>query len=82
MKNSLLFSAIALFILSSCGDKKPVSPHESATGQNISSGMAGRIKREGRYLAHSFLMGKYIVAGLIQQRPSHLIKTQSSAENQ
>jgi hypothetical protein len=47
MKRSLLFSIIALAIFSSCGDKKPLSPHETSTGQNISV-RYGRPYKKGR----------------------------------
>ena len=33
------------------------------------SDMAGHIKREGKFLVHWFLTGKFIVAVLIQRQP-------------
>ena len=53
-----------------CGDNKPVSPHESAVGQDISVRYGDRLKGEG-YIRVLILMGKYIVVVLIQLLPSH-----------
>ena len=47
MKRLLLLSFVAWVVFPSCGDKKPVSPHESATGQNISV-RYGRPYKKGR----------------------------------
>jgi hypothetical protein len=47
MKSMILFSIVGLVLFSSCGDKKPVSPHESAIGQNISV-RYGRPYKKGR----------------------------------
>src|ERR1700712_3883237 len=49
MKNMILFSAVALIVLSSCGNKKPVSPHETSSGQNISV-RYGRPYKKGRVI--------------------------------
>jgi Protein of unknown function (DUF2911) len=49
MKNMILFSAVALFVLSSCGNKKPLSPHETSSGQNISV-RYGRPYKKGRVI--------------------------------
>jgi hypothetical protein len=47
MKKLLLLSIIALTVFSSCGDKKPISPHESAVGKDISV-RYGRPYKKGR----------------------------------
>jgi hypothetical protein len=49
MKNMILFSAVAFFVLSSCGSKKPLSPHETSSGQNISV-RYGRPYKKGRVI--------------------------------
>jgi hypothetical protein len=47
MKNLLLLSMVATVVLCSCGDNKPISPHDSATGTNISV-RYGRPFKKGR----------------------------------
>lgn len=47
MNRLLLLSFVALMALPSCGDKKPVSPHESVVGQDISV-RYGRPYKKGR----------------------------------
>ncbi len=47
MKKLILFSMAAMFFLNSCGDKKPLSPHETSVGQNISV-RYGRPYKKGR----------------------------------
>jgi hypothetical protein len=47
MQRLLLFSLAGLMVFGSCGEKKPVSPHESATGQNVSV-RYGRPYKKGR----------------------------------
>jgi hypothetical protein len=49
MKRLLWLSMVALVVFSSCGDKKPVSPHESAAGQDISV-RYGRPYKKGRVI--------------------------------
>jgi hypothetical protein len=49
MKRLILLSMAAILVLSSCGEKKPVSPHESATGQDISV-RYGRPYKKGRVI--------------------------------
>jgi hypothetical protein len=49
MKKLILFSVTALLLFSSCGDKKPVSPHETSTGTNISV-RYGRPYKKGRVI--------------------------------
>ena len=49
MKKLILFSITALIAFSSCGDKKPLSPHESSVGQNISV-RYGRPYKKGRVI--------------------------------
>ena len=49
MKRWLMFSVIALIVFSSCGDKKPISPHESSVGQGISV-RYGRPYKKGRVI--------------------------------
>jgi hypothetical protein len=47
MKKMLLFSFIAFIGLSACGQEKPVSPHETVTGTNVSV-RYGRPFKKGR----------------------------------
>jgi Protein of unknown function (DUF2911) len=47
MNRLLLLSVIGLTVFSSCGDKKPISPHESAVGKDISV-RYGRPYKKGR----------------------------------
>ena len=47
MKILILILIIAMGVFSSCGDKKPVSPHETVTGQDISV-RYGRPYKKGR----------------------------------
>jgi hypothetical protein len=47
MKKLLFLPLVALVVLSSCGDKKPVSPHESVTSEHISV-RYGRPYKKGR----------------------------------
>lgn len=54
MKNMILFSAIALIVFSSCGGKKPLSPHETSNGQNISV-RYGRPYKKGRVIFGSLI---------------------------
>lgn len=49
MKKMILFSLVAMFVFSSCGDKKPLSPHETSTGQDISV-RYGRPYKKGRVI--------------------------------
>src|SRR4030095_9229166 len=49
MKKMILFSLVSMFIFSSCGEKKPASPHESVTGQDISV-RYGRPYKKGRVI--------------------------------
>jgi Protein of unknown function (DUF2911) len=49
MKKMILFSLIAWVVFSSCGDKKPVSPHETTAGQDISV-RYGRPYKKGRVI--------------------------------
>ncbi len=49
MKTLVLFSAVALVLLTACGDKKPVSPHETSTGPGISV-RYGRPYKKGRII--------------------------------
>jgi len=49
MKKVILLSLAAWICFSSCGEKKPVSPHDSATGQNISV-RYGRPYKKGRVI--------------------------------
>ena len=49
MKRWMLFSFIALMVFSSCGDKKPLSPHESTVGSGISV-RYGRPYKKGRVI--------------------------------
>jgi hypothetical protein len=49
MKKMILFSLTAWVVFSSCGDKKPVSPHETASGQDISV-RYGRPYKKGRVI--------------------------------
>jgi len=49
MKRLLLLSLAAWIGFSSCGEKKPASPHESVTGQNISV-RYGRPYKKGRVI--------------------------------
>jgi len=49
MKRIILISLVAFFIFSSCGDKKPISPHETSTGQDISV-RYGRPYKKGRVI--------------------------------
>ena len=45
----ILFSIMAMSVFSSCGDKKPVSPHETATGIELSV-RYGRPFKKGRVI--------------------------------
>ena len=47
MKKMILLSIVAIAVFSACGDKKPLSPHESVTGQDISV-RYGRPYKKGR----------------------------------
>lgn len=47
MNRLMLLSFVALAVFSSCGDKKPLSPHESSVGQGISV-RYGRPYKKGR----------------------------------
>jgi hypothetical protein len=47
MKKLLLLSMVAMVVFSSCGDKKPASPHESVLGPNVSV-RYGRPYKKGR----------------------------------
>ncbi len=49
MKKGILLSIAALIFFSSCGDKKPVSPHETSVGQDISV-RYGRPYKKGRII--------------------------------
>jgi len=49
MKKLILFSMIALVFFNSCGEKKPASPHETSSGQNISV-RYGRPYKKGRVI--------------------------------
>jgi Protein of unknown function (DUF2911) len=49
MKRLILFSMVSMIVYSSCGDKKPVSPHETSTGQDISV-RYGRPYKKGRVI--------------------------------
>jgi hypothetical protein len=49
MKRIILLSVVALAVFSSCKEKKPVSPHESVTGQDISV-RYGRPYKKGRVI--------------------------------
>ena len=49
MKRIIWISLVAFFVLSSCGDKKPISPHETSTGQDISV-RYGRPYKKGRVI--------------------------------
>ena len=54
MKRMILFAAVALVTFISCEDKKPASPHESATGQDISV-RYGRPYKKGRVIFGSLV---------------------------
>ena len=47
MKNLFMFSMVATVVFCSCGENKPVSPHDSATGQYMSV-RYGRPYKKGR----------------------------------
>jgi hypothetical protein len=49
MKKLILFSTIALALFSSCSEKKPLSPHETSWGKNISV-RYGRPYKKGRVI--------------------------------
>lgn len=49
MKRMILFSMIAGAVFTSCGEKKPASPHETSSGQNISV-RYGRPYKKGRVI--------------------------------
>jgi hypothetical protein len=49
MKRMILFSMVSMIILSACGQEKPVSPHETATGKDISV-RYGRPYKKGRVI--------------------------------
>ena len=49
MKRIIWISLVAFFVFSSCGDKKPISPHETSTGQDISV-RYGRPYKKGRII--------------------------------
>jgi hypothetical protein len=49
MKLPILFPAVALVLLASCGDSKPLSPHETSSGQFISV-RYGRPFKKGRII--------------------------------
>jgi hypothetical protein len=49
MKKMILFSMLAWVVFSSCGDKKPLSPHETVSGQDISV-RYGRPYKKGRII--------------------------------
>jgi hypothetical protein len=49
MKKMILFALVAFIVCSSCKEKKPVSPHDSATGQDISV-RYGRPYKKGRVI--------------------------------
>jgi hypothetical protein len=49
MKRMFLFSIVSLIVLTTCGQKKPVSPHETSTGQDISV-RYGRPYKKGRVI--------------------------------
>jgi Protein of unknown function (DUF2911) len=49
MKKMILFSMVAFIVFSSCGDKKPLSPHETSSGQDISV-RYGRPYKKGRVI--------------------------------
>lgn len=49
MKRLIFFSALAVVLLNSCGDKKPASPHETSVGQDISV-RYGRPYKKGRVI--------------------------------
>jgi hypothetical protein len=49
MKKLIWLSLVALILLPSCGDKKPISPHESVVGQDISV-RYGRPYKKGRVI--------------------------------
>jgi hypothetical protein len=54
MKRMLLLSMVSMIVLGACGQEKPVSPHETSTGKDISV-------RYGR----PFKKGRVIFGGLI-----------------
>jgi Protein of unknown function (DUF2911) len=49
MKKLILFSVTTLIFFSSCGEKKPLSPHETSTGTDISV-RYGRPYKKGRVI--------------------------------
>jgi hypothetical protein len=49
MKKLILFPVVAVLILSACGDKKPLSPHETVSGQDVSV-RYGRPYKKGRVI--------------------------------
>jgi hypothetical protein len=49
MKKWILFSVVAVLVLGACGDKKPLSPHETSSGQDISV-RYGRPYKKGRVI--------------------------------
>jgi hypothetical protein len=49
MKTFILFSVITLVLFTACSEKKPLSPHETSTGQNISV-RYGRPFKKGRII--------------------------------
>lgn len=49
MKKLILFSIVALTLLGSCGEKKPLSPHETSWGKDISV-RYGRPYKKGRVI--------------------------------
>ncbi len=49
MKNWAWLSFVVLAVFSSCGEKKPLSPHETSTGQDISV-RYGRPYKKGRII--------------------------------
>lgn len=49
MKRMILFSMVSAFVLTACGQEKPVSPHETSTGKNISV-RYGRPYKKGRVI--------------------------------
>ncbi len=54
MKRLILFSLVAGIVLGSCGEKKPLSPHESVNGQDISV-RYGRPYKKGRIIFGSLV---------------------------
>src|ERR1700730_11429550 len=49
MKKWIFFSVLAVLVLGACGDKKPLSPHETSSGQDISV-RYGRPYKKGRVI--------------------------------